>query len=51
MKHFESKVELASKLEDLNKCNRRQRRFVATVTQKIVDKQVATRGISGDDNA
>ena len=45
MKNFASKVEAASKIEDLNKTTRRGRRFLAAITRKIVDKKVVEKGV------
>ena len=51
MKNFYNKVERASKMEDLKTMNRKQRRFLAAVTQKIVDKEIALTGLQpGNDN-
>ena len=40
MKNYMEKVEAASKITDLKGATRKQRRFVAAVTRKIVDKKV-----------
>lgn len=45
MKNFVTKVEQASKIEDLKAANRKQRRFLAAVTNKIVDKEVVLNGL------
>ena len=48
MKNYLDKVEAASKIENLAKANRKQRRFIATVTRKIVEKKLVEQGASDD---
>ena len=48
MKNYRDKVDRASKMEDIGKLNRKQRRFLATVTNKIVQNEDALRGLTGE---
>jgi len=48
VKNYRNHVDKASKMEDIGKLNRKQRRFLATVTNKIVQNEDALRGLTGE---